>query len=211
MKTFIFSVLKPKDSSESAIVLAIKLKMKDPWRHYSAYPYTRGVNSKLNCIPKHEWTYKGTNEALFRTPRLITFCEATGCRPVPITRSGAKPRSHFSIRTISHCDHTSFWFGPDNEPLILTEPYVQDKGELETEIFERDLSATCLPSPGLYAGRGDWTTSVIMGRSEDRDLLAAVSKKLHAIQWQSAGSIIKLSFQNALILSKQQAREVSYV
>lgn len=210
MSTIFFSPWWANGRSGPARVSAIKIAARHQWDTYAAYPYTHGVDAKLSHIPQHQWGDGKTREGLFRLPRLVHFCDSTGCRPNPPGRRAGIPRSHHPIKTINRCDHTTYWLGPNGEPLILTEPYNPSQEEIEAEFIQRNLTAIVLPAPGIYAGGYNWSKSVLMGLPEDQGLLDAISIQLNETGWPDTGVVREMSFEEALKLSKQQAREVRF-
>lgn len=89
----------------------------------------------------------------------------------------------------------------------MTEPYWPSKEEIEEEILVKALTAIVLPYPGIYAGGENWTTSVLMGLPEHTELLWAIEKQLTKCPKAPFAAVKAMSFAEALILSKQQARE----
>ena len=189
-------------------VSAIRVSMQEPWEAYRNYAYTYGVDSKLTRIPQHLWGIKKPLESLYRVQRLVTFCDLSGC--FPASRS-SKSRRHRRIKTIASCDHTTYFADPYDSPLILTEPYSPKRGEIEEELWVKGLTGIVLPYPGIYAGGKNWTTSVFMGLPEQASLLSEIEKHLVSADFEKAVTVKEMNFEEALILSKQQAREVSYV
>jgi len=193
----------------TARVTAILVKTQSPWETYAPYGYLHGIDTKINRIQKHEWGAGQPRETLYRAVRVVHFADATHCSPMPRPRKGGIPPSHRLIKTIAYCDHTTYWLGPNSEPLILTEPY-RPSQEIETEIIKRNLTAIVLPAPGIYAGGDNWTASVLMGLPEDRGLLDAISKQFNETGWPDTGVAREMSFDEALKLSGLQAREVQH-
>lgn len=208
MKNNLFSPWHTVDTMSPARVTTLQVEMRHPWPHYSGYCYASEVGDNLNHIPQHLWGHGAPREDLSRAQRLIHFCDTTGCRPKPERRAGI-PRSHHSIETIDYCDHTTYWLGPNGEPLILTEPYASET-EIEAEIVTRHLTAIVVPAPGIYAGGKNGTQSVLMGLPKDQGLLGAISKQLNEAGWPNTGLLREMSFAEALKLSKQQARGVQH-
>ncbi len=189
-------------------VSAIRVHMREPWEAYRNYSHLLGIDTKLTRIPKHLWSSRRPRESLLRAERLITFCDVAGCLPLDRSR---KSRDHLLVKTIAHCDHTTYFADPYGAPLILTEPYSPTRGEIEEELRVKELTAIVLPYPGIYAGGKNWTTSVLMGLPEQEGLLSEIEERLVSADVEKAVTVKEMSFEEALMLSKQQAREVSYV
>ena len=204
MDQFLFAPWLTEGTCPIARVHVAKIKMQHPLEVYDQYDYTCGTHAKLNTIPRHLWGRGEPNQSFYRIPRLVQLVDATGCAPVPRTPS------HHRIRTIRHCDHSTYWLGPDDEPLILTEPYWPTETEIQAEIFERNLTAIVLPAPGVYAGGHNYTQSVLMGLPEHKDRLQQISTQIHSAGWPTIGDVVEMDWANALKLSKQQAQEVTH-
>jgi len=166
------------------------------WATYSRYIYVNGVGAKLSQIPRHICGSENSAiEKLERAKRLISFMDATGCRPIA---TDTCPPTHRSIRLVEWTDHVTFWYGPNKEPLILVEPYTKIEEVLE-EIKYRKLTAVVLPHPGIYGGGGGQTVSVLFADSTNADLL----KHLLSIVWDSPmGEIKDINWFEALNLGK---------
>lgn len=203
----IFAPCRPKRNTDPVRVFMANISMRDSWLQYAEYVYARGVDTKLNRIEEHRWwAGSQTPETLLRAPRLVHFSDVTGCRPIAPDRKYGTPRSHHPIREITHCDHTTYWLGPNGEPLLLTEPYRKAK-DIELDIKQRQLNAIVLPHPGIYAGEKNSTCSVLMGLPQHADLLREIADKLEGILWPSIGIVVEMNWSDALALSKAQ-REV---
>ena len=189
-------------------VSTIRVCMQKPWGNYRNYSHLLGIDTKLTRIPKNLWGNKKPSESLLRAERLITFCDVAGCLPLNRSR---KSRDHIRVKTIAHCDHTTYFADAYGAPLILTEPYSPTRGEIEEELWVKGLSGIVLPYPGIYAGGKNWTTSVLMGLPEHTSLLSEIEERLVLADVVKAVTVKEMSFEEALMLSKQQAREVSYV
>lgn len=197
-------------SHSSKPVLALKVQAAQPWEAYKNYGYVWGIGPKLNSIEQHTWTRLCFSEPLQRAPRLTHFCDTTGCRPLNPHINIRTLHSHHSIQTVAHCDHTTYWLGPNDEPLILTEPYIPSFSDIKSEIQQRQLSAIVLPTPGIYAGGDNWTSSVLMGLPEHQSLLNQITLSLNVTRWPKTNGIVELSWDAALKLSKDQAQEVRH-
>ena len=167
-----------------------------PWTAYYRYVYLKGVGTKLSQIPRH--ICGGENSAieqLERAQRLISFMDATGCRPIATNEC---PQSHKEISLLDRPDHVTYWHGPDGEPLVLIEPYTS-REDLQDEIFERKLTAFMLPHPGIYSGGGGKTTSVIL--AEPRNVVFL--HQLSLIEWNKPMGVVKdINWFEALNLGK---------
>jgi len=185
------------------LVSATEIEMQHPWTVYLRYDFVSGVGPNLNAIPKHVWGRGHPNESLLRVPRLVFFVDVTGCRPIQQEHRQGAPRSHHTIETIAHCDHTSYWRGPNGEPFILTEPYAFGVGELQAEIAQRNLTGILLPAPGIYAGCNNSTRSLLMGLPEHQETLRHISTQLNGSEWPRIGPIEEMDWVSALQLSKR--------
>jgi hypothetical protein len=177
-------------------VKSVQVSTASPWATYSRYIYVSGVGTKLSQIPRHICGCENSAiEKLERVQRLISFMDATGCRPIA---TDTCPQTHKSIRLIEWTDHITFWHGPNKESLVLVEPYTTIAEVLE-EIKARKLTALVLPNLGIYGGGGGQTVSVLFADSTNADLL----KQLHSIVWGSPlGEIQDINWYEALNLGK---------
>lgn len=208
MYTHIFSPWFSDGPLSPVRVSVIRISMKELWATYRNYSHLLGVDTKLTRIPKHLWGNKKPHESLFRAHRLVTFCDVTGCLPLDRAR---KYPAHLRLKTIAHCDHTTYFTDAYGAPLILTEPYSPSREEIEEELWVKGLTGILLPYPGIYAGGKNWTTSVLMGLPEHTSLLSEIEKQLEFTEFPTDVTVKEMSFEDALILSKQQGGEVSYV
>ena len=167
-----------------------------PWATYYRYVYLNGVGTKLSQIPRHICGgEQSAIEQLERAQRLISFMDATGCRPIA---TDTCPQTHRSIRLIEWTDHVTFWYGPNKEPLILVEPYTTIEEVIE-EIKARKLTAFLLPHPGIYGGGGGQTVSVLFAELKNAELL----KQLACIEWNKPmGEVQDINWFEALNLGK---------
>ena len=167
-----------------------------PWATYYRYVYLNGVGTKLSQIPRHICGgEQSAIEQLERAQRLISFMDATGCRPIA---TDTCPQTHRSIRLIEWTDHVTFWYGPNKEPLILVEPYTTIEEVIE-EIKARKLTGLVLPHPGIYGGGGGQTVSVLCAESKNAELL----KQLSCIEWiKQMGEVQDINWFEALNLGK---------
>ena len=158
-------------------VKVLSLIAASPWSLYARYPYVFGVGRKLHSIPLHNCgSERGALEQLLRAQRLIHFMDATGCKP---TAAHTAPTDHQAIPCLAYPDHVSYWYGPNEEPLVLVETYMSD-ADVKAEIARRDLTACVLSSPGIYGGGGGKTTSVFLTSVNHAAYLQALSRT----QWQ---------------------------
>ena len=147
------------------------------WGTYACYPYVFGVGRELHEIPLHICGSEiAAFEHLARVQRLIHFMDATGCKPIV---AASVPESHRAIPRLAQQDHVSYWYGPNEEPLVLVEPYTA-AADIQAEIAKRGLAAWVLGSPGIYGGGGGATSSVLLTSSCNEESLHALS----LIQWQ---------------------------
>ena len=167
-----------------------------PWATYYRYVYLNGVGTKLSQIPRHICGgEQSAIEQLERAQRLISFMDATGCRPIA---TDTCPQTHRSIRLIEWTDHVTFWYGPNKETLVLVEPYTTIEEILE-EIKTRKLTALVLAHPGIYGGGGGQTVSVLFAESKNAELL----KQLACIEWNKPmGEVQDINWFEALNLGK---------
>jgi len=167
-----------------------------PWTAYYRYVYLKGVGTKLSQIPRHICGDSASAiEQLERAQRLISFMDATGCRPIA---TDTCPQTHRSIRLIEWTDHVTFWYGPNKEPLILVEPYTTIEEVLQ-EIKARKLTALVLPHPGIYCGGGGQTVSVLFAELKHSELL----KQLSSTEWiKPMGEVQDINWFEALNLGK---------
>lgn len=166
------------------------------WNEYNKYQYLFGIGVKLNRIARHTWGgEKSAVEQLERAQRLITFMDATGCKPIA---SKTCPKSHQDIELLEYPDHLTYWHGPDHEAIALLEPYTPLK-DIEIEIAKRGLTALALTHPGVYGGGQGKTTSVLLAKPRD----AACVHQLAAVDWQKPlGEVIDINWFEALKLGK---------
>ena len=167
-----------------------------PWTAYYRYVYLKGVGTKLSQIPRHICGDSASAiEQLERAQRLISFMDATGCRPIATYTC---PQTHRSIRLIEWTDHVTFWYGPNKESLVLVEPYTTIAEVLE-EIKTRRLTAIVLTHPGIYGGGGGQTVSVLFAELKNAELL----KQLACIEWNKPmGEVQDINWFEALNLGK---------
>ena len=167
-----------------------------PWTTYYRYVYLNGVGTKLSQIPRHICGCENSAiEQLERAQRLISFMDATGCRPIA---TDTCPQTHRGIRLIEWTDHVTFWYGPNKETLVLVEPYTTIEEVLQ-EIKARKLTALVLAHPGIYGGGGGQTVSVLFAESKNAELL----KQLAFIEWNKPmGDVQDINWFEALNLGK---------
>ena len=179
-------------------VKAVQVDAASAWTDYYRYAYLSGVGVKLHRIPRHICgNAKSAIEQLERAQRLISFMDATGCRPVATEEC---PNSHRDIALLDWPDHLTFWFGPDGEPLVLIEPYTSDE-ELQQEVSARKLTALVLPHPGIYGGADGTTTSVLLSAPRD----AACLDQLSAIEWRKPVGVVQdITWFEGLDLGKER-------
>ena len=195
----VFLLLAPWCANRQQQVLRVKVVQVASdltWTAYYNYEYLNGVGTKLSQIPRH--ICGGENSAieqLERAQRLISFMDATGCRPIATNEC---PQSHKEISLLDRPDHVTYWHSPDGEPLVLIEPYTSLE-DLQDEIFERKLTAFVLPHPGIYSGGGGKTTSVIL--AEPRNVVCL--HQLSLIEWNKPMGVVKdINWFEALNLGK---------
>ena len=177
-------------------VKSVQVSTALPWANYSRYVYVNGVGTKLSQIPHHICGCENSAiEKLERVQRLISFMDATRCRPIA---TDTCPQTHKNIRLIEWTDHVTYWYGPNKEPLILVEPYTTVDEVLE-EIKARKLTAVVLPHPGIYSGGGGQTVSVLFAESKNAELL----KQLADLDWiKPMGEVQDINWFEALNLGK---------
>jgi hypothetical protein len=177
-------------------VKSVQVSTALPWATYYRYEYLNGVGSKLSQIPRHICGgEKSAIEQLERAQRLISFMDATGCRPIATV---SFPQYSRSIRLIEWTDHVTFWYGPNKESLVLVEPYTTIDEELE-EIKARKLTALLLPHLGIYGGGEGQTVSMLFAESKNAELL----KQLACIEWNKPmGEVQDINWFEALNLGK---------
>jgi hypothetical protein len=177
-------------------VKVVQIQANLAWAVYKRYAYLGGIGTKLNQIPRHICGgAKSAIEQLERAQRLISFMDATGCRPIA---TDTCPQTHRSIRLIEWTDHVTFWYGPNKEPLILVEPYTTIEEVLQ-EIKARKLTALVLPHPGIYCGGGGQTVSVLFAELKHSELL----KQLSSTEWiNPMGEVQDINWFEALNLGK---------
>jgi len=166
------------------------------WTIYYRYTYLSGVGTKLSQIPRHICGGAGSAiEQLERAQRLITFMDATGCRPIAVEKC---PTSHQGVLLLERPDHVTYWHGPNDEPLVLVEPYTT-REELLDEITVRGRSALVLPHPGIYGGSGGNSTSVLLAEPHH----GACLQKLPLNDWNKPlGEVQDINWFEALNLGK---------
>ena len=177
-------------------VKVVQIQANLAWTVYKRYTYICGIGTKLNQIPRHlSGDSASAIEQLERAQRLISFMDATGCRPIA---TNTCPQTHRSIRLIEWTDHVTFWYGPNKEPLVLVEPYTTIEEVLQ-EIKARKLTALVLAHPGIYGGGGGQTVSVLFAESKNAELL----KQLACIEWNKPmGEVQDINWFEALNLGK---------
>ena len=177
-------------------VKVVQIQANLAWTAYKRYAYISGIGTKLNQIPRHLCGDSASAmEQLERAQRLVSFMDATGCRPIA---TDTCPQTYRSIRLIEWTDHVTFWYGPNKEPLILVEPYTTIEEVIE-EIKARKLTAFLLPHPGIYGGGGGQTVSVLFAESKNAELL----KQLACIEWNKPmGEVQDINWFEALNLGK---------
>ena len=177
-------------------VKSVQVSTALPWVTYSRYVYVNGVGTKLSQIPRHICGCENSAiEKLERVQRLISFMDATRCRPIA---TDTCPQTHKNIRLIEWTDHVTYWYGPNKEPLILVEPYTSVDEVLE-EIKARKLTAVVLPHPGIYGGGGGQTVSILFADTTNVELL----KHLFSIVGNKLmGEIQDINWYEALNLGK---------
>ena len=167
-----------------------------PWTTYYRYMYLNAAGIKLSQIPRHICGCENSAiEQLERAQRLISFMDATGCRPIA---TNTCPQTHRSIRLIEWTDHVTFWYGPNKESLVLVEPYTTIEEVLQ-EIKARKLTALVLAHPGIYGGGEGQTVSVLFSEPKHSELL----KQLSCIEWiMPIGEVQDINWFEALDLGK---------
>ena len=177
-------------------VKVVRVEAALAWSTYYRYSYLNGVGVKLHRIPRHICGNAASAvEQLERAQRLISFMDATGCRPL-----GAQecPESHRDILLLDCPDHLTYWLGPNGEPLVLIEPYTSFE-ELQEEISALKLTALILPHPGIYGGGGGQTTSVLLAAPHNAGCLDQLSE----IEWlKPLGAVQDINWFEALNLGK---------
>jgi len=166
------------------------------WSTYYKYSYLMGIGVKLHRIPRHICGNAASAvEQLERTQRLISFVDATGCRPLAAEEC---PESHGDIPLLNLPDHITYWLGPNGEPLVLIEPY-RSREELQEETSARKLTAFIMPQPGIYGGGGGQTTSVLLAAPQNAGCLHQLSE----IEWRKPlGAVHDINWFEALNLGK---------
>jgi len=167
------------------------------WNEYNKYQYLFGIGVKLNRIARHTCgSAESAVEQLERAQRLIAFMDATGCKPIAAKTC---PKSHKDIELLDYPDHLTYWHGPNDEPLVLVEPYTSLK-DIKLEISERGLTALVLQHPGIYGGRGT-TSSVFMADPRNKACL----QHLSAVNWSKPfGEVTDINWFEALNLGKER-------
>ena len=167
------------------------------WNEYYKYQYLFGIGVKLNRIARHTCgSALSAVEQLERAQRLIAFMDATGCKPIAAKTC---PKSHKDIELLDYPDHLTYWHGPNDEPLVLVEPYTSLK-DIKLEISERGLTALVLQHPGIYGGRGT-TSSVFMADPRNKACL----QHLSAVNWSKPlGEVTDINWFEALNLGKER-------
>jgi GR25 family glycosyltransferase involved in LPS biosynthesis len=100
-------------------------------KHFINFIY---IFTNINESSYHEFN-PCPKESLPRAQRLIQFCDITNCKPIKSNEEISL--THGNIKRISSCDHTTYWYGPGLEPLILTEPYSPSATEIQNEITDK--------------------------------------------------------------------------
>jgi hypothetical protein len=179
-------------------VKSVQISAALPWPAYYRYLYLSGVGVKLDCIPRHICGNAASAiEQLERAQRLISFMDATGCRPLGTEEC---PRTHSDIVLLDWPDHLTYWLGPDGVPLVLVEPYTL-REDLQKEIAARKLTALILRQPGIYGGGGGKTSSVLLAAPQNAGCL----QQLSVIDWsKSLGEVQDVSWFDALSLGKER-------
>lgn len=177
-------------------VKSVQVNAALPWSAYYRYEYLMGVGVKLHRIPRHICGNAASAvEQLERAQRLISFMDATGCRPLAAQEC---PESHRDIPLIDCPDHLTYWHEPNGEPLVLIEPYAS-REDLNKEIITRKLTALILPHPGIYGGGGGQTTSVLLAAPQNAGYLHQLSE----IEWRKPlGAVQDINWFEALNLGK---------
>jgi hypothetical protein len=177
-------------------VRVVQIQANLAWAAYKRYAYLSGIGTKLNQIPRHLCgDSESAIEQLERAQRLVSFMDATGCRPIA---TNTCPQTHRSIRLIEWTDHVTFWYGPNKESLVLVEPYTTIEEVLQ-EIKARKLTALVLAHPGIYGGGGGQTVSVLFAESKNADFL----KQLACTEWiMPMGEVQDINWFEALNLGK---------
>ena len=167
------------------------------WKEYNKYQYLFGIGVKLNRIARHTFgNAESAVEQLERAQRLIAFMDATGCKPIAAKTC---PKSHKDIELLDYPYHLTYWHGPNDEPLVLVEPYTSLK-DIKLEISERGLTALVLQHPGIYGGRGT-TSSVLMADPRKKACL----QHLSAVNWSKPlGEVTDINWFEALNLGKER-------
>lgn len=194
-------LLAPWCANRQQQVLRVKSVQVDAALHWSAYyrySYLMGVGVKLHHIPRHICgNAESAIEQLERAQRLISFMDATGCRPIATEEC---PRTHSDIALLNWPDHLTFWFGPAGEPLVLIEPYTS-RENLHKEIAAQKLTAHVLPHPGIYGGGGNQTSSVLLSAPRHAGCL----HQLSVIDWRKPlGVVHDVNWFEALNLGKER-------
>ena len=195
------NLLAPWCANRQQQVLRVKSVQVDAaltWPAYYRYTYLGGVGVKLNRIPRHICSNaESAIEQLERAQRLISFMDATGCRPLATEEC---PRTHRDIALLDWPDHLTYWLGPDGVPLVLIEPYTSLK-DLQEEIAARELTGLILPQPGIYGGGSGQTTSVLLAAPQN----AACLDQLSLIEWSKpVGVVLDLNWFEGLNLGKER-------
>ena len=193
-----FNLLAPYyvDERQGALrVKTIRIPAALAWNEYYKYQYLFGIGVKLNRIARHNCgSAESAVEQLERAQRLIAFMDTTGCKPIAAKTC---PKSHKDIELLDYPDHLTYWHGPNDEPLVLVEPYTSLK-DIKLEISERGLTALVLKHPGIYGGRGA-TSSVLMADPRNN----ACFQHLSAVEWQKPlVEITDINWFQALNLGK---------
>lgn len=177
-------------------VKSVQVEAALPWSAYYRYSYLMGVGVKLHRIPRHICGNAASAlEQLERAQRLVSFMDATGCRPLAAEEY---PESHKAIPLLDWPDHLTYWHGPNGEPLVLIEPYTSLEN-LQEEITTRKLTAFILPQPGIYGGGGGQTTSVLLATPQNAGCLHQLSE----IEWRKPlGAVQDINWFEALNLGK---------
>jgi hypothetical protein len=194
-----FNLLAPHcvDKRQGALrVKTVQVSAMLAWGEYYKYQYLFGIGVKLNRIARHNCgSAVSAVEQIERAHRLIAFMDATGCKPIAAPTC---PKSHQDIELLNYPDHLTYWHGPNDEPLVLVEPYTSFE-DIALEILMRGLTALVLPHPGIYGGGGGKTTSVILTSPCSKGVL----QQLAAVDWQKPlGEVADINWFEALNLGK---------
>jgi len=191
----LFVNYKSPENIDYKCILGLQVQMKEAWQCYSNYIYCKDIFTNINESSYHEFN-PCPKESLPRAQRLIQFCDITNCKPIKSNEEISL--THGNIKRISSCDHTTYWYGPGLEPLILTEPYSPSATEIQNEITAKKLAAIILPAPGIYAGGNNYTHSVLMGMPQHIELLKSIENKFKQFENLSTYKWKDNSFKEAV-------------